>query len=244
MDNIYLSVIIPAYKEAKRIPETLKKVSNYLKKQSYSYEIVVVNDGSPDNTAQVVRNLSESIDNLRLVDNKENHGKGYVVRQGLVEAKGDYRVFMDADNSTSVNHIERMFPQFEKGFDVVIGSRDIEGSKLPVPQGWFRQRVGDVFNLMVQFICGLWGIWDTQCGFKGFTRKAAENIIPLCKINRFAFDPEMLVVAKKLGYKIKEVPVTWYNDEASTVGFGNMINMAKDLLRIRLNIIKGEYDRK
>jgi dolichyl-phosphate beta-glucosyltransferase len=240
----YLSIIIPAYKESKRIPETLKKVSGYLKQQSYNYEIVVVNDGSPDNTAKVVKGLTQEIENLRLIDNKENHGKGYVVRQGLLESRGQYRVFMDADNSTSVDHVEKMFPQFEKGFDVVIGSRDIEGAKLPVPQGKFRIFVGDVFNLLVQFLTGLWGIKDTQCGFKGFTKECVEKVVPQCKIDRFAFDPEILIIAKRMGYKIKEIPVTWYNDPNSTVGFSNMINMAKDLFRIRLNIIKGVYEKK
>ncbi len=244
MKKINLSVVIPAYNEEKRIPETLKKISNYLKKQSYNSEIIVVNDGSKDNTAQVVNNLMEEIDNLRLIDNKENHGKGYVVKQGLLESEGKYRVFMDADNSTSVDHVEKMFPYFKKGYDLVIGSRDIEGAEIPVRQSWWRERVGDIFNLMVQLLSGLWGIWDTQCGFKGFTKECAEKVVPLCKIDGFAFDVELLIIAKKMGFKIKEVPVTWYDEAGSTVGFDNMIKMGLDLLKIRLNIIKGIYDQK
>ncbi|MBD3207871.1 MAG: glycosyltransferase [Candidatus Nealsonbacteria bacterium] len=240
----HLSVVIPAYNEEKRITKTLKEIENYLKAQSYRWEIIVVNDGSKDNTAMVVQKLAPEIRNLRLIDNKKNHGKGYVVRQGMLEAQGKYRVFTDADNSTTLDHIERMWPEFKAGYEVVIGSRDIEGAKLAVPQPWLRRRVGDVFNLMVQIMCGLWGIWDTQCGFKGFSQKATEEIFPQCTIDRFAFDPEILVVAKKMGYKIQEVPVTWINDPDSKVKFKHMVNMAKDLLRIRINMIKGIYGRK
>ena len=244
MNNIYLSIIIPAYNEAKRIPETLNKIIAYLKNQSYSWEIIVVNDGSKDDTALVVQEVVLKNKNIRLIDNKENNGKGYVVRQGLLEAKGDYRVFMDADNSTSVDHVERMFPEFKNGYDVVIGSRDIKGAKLAIPQSWSRRRIGDIFNLLVQFVCGLWGVWDTQCGFKGITKKCVEDVVSQCRINRFAFDPEILVVAKRMGYKIKEVPVTWFNDAASTVKLKSMVKMGIDLLKIRLNIIKGLYAKK
>jgi len=243
MSEIYLSVIIPAYNEEKRLPKTLKDIEKYLKAQSYSWEIVVVSDGSKDNTAQVVRDLSSKIQNLRVIDNKENHGKGYVVRQGMMEAKGKYRIFTDADNSTSIEQVEKMWPEFEKGFEVIIGSRDIEGSVLAVPQPWIRRRIGDIFNLMVQMLCSLWGIWDTQCGFKGFTEKAVREVFPKCVIDRFAFDPEILVVAKKFGYKMKQIPITWINDPESRVKFKHMINMGKDLLRIRLNIIKGIYEK-
>ena len=242
-EQIHLSVIIPAYNEEKRLAKTLREIAKYLRIQSYIWEIIVVNDGSKDNTAQVVREMSSEIENLRLIDNKENHGKGYVVRQGMLESKGKYRVFTDADNSTSIDQVEKMWPEFEKGFEVVIGSRDIKGAKLAVPQPWIRRRIGDVFNLMVQIVCGLWGIWDTQCGFKGFTKRAIEDIFPKCIIDRFAFDPEILVVAKRFGYKIKEIPIIWINDPESKVKLKNMINMGKDLFKIRLNIIKGLYEK-
>ncbi len=241
--EIYLSVIVPAYNEEKRLPKTLKEIEKYLKTQSYDWEIIVVNDGSKDNTAEVVRGLFLEVENLRLIDNKENHGKGYVVKQGMLEAKGNYRVFTDADNSTSIDQVEKMWPEFEKGYDMVIGSRDIKGAVLAVPQTWIRRRIGDVFNLMVQAVCGLWGIWDTQCGFKGVTKKATEDIFPKCVIDRFAFDPEILVIARKFNYKIKEVPITWVNDPESRVKFKSMIKMAKDLFKIRLNIIKGLYEK-
>ncbi|MDO8654959.1 MAG: glycosyltransferase family 2 protein, partial [bacterium] len=237
------SVIIPAYNEAERIPSTLKAVDEYLRKQSYDYEILVVNDGSKDNTADVVQQMTGSVKDLRLVDRNENRGKGYSVKQGMLAATGDFRLFMDADNSTSVDQVERMWKEFEKGFEVVIGSRDIKGAELPVPQSWVRRRLGDIFNLIVQTISGLWGMWDTQCGFKGFTRKAAEELFSRATIDRWAFDVEILVLAKKRKYKIQEVPVRWINDPNSRVKLSGMIKMLFEVLKIRINLWKGIYGR-
>ncbi len=238
---MYLSIIVPAYNEQRRLPKTLSSIDSYLRKQPYEYEILVVNDGSKDKTAEVVEDLKVKIKNLRLVDNKENHGKGFVVRQGLLEAKGEYRLFTDADNSTSIDQVEKMWPEVKKGYDIVIGSRDLKESIIAVPQTWIRRRLGDLFNLFTQVTCGLWGIWDAQCGFKIFTKEAVEKIFPKCKINRFAFDPEILVIAKKLGFKIKEIPVVWINEPESRVKFKSMVKMGLDLLKIRWNLIKNVY---
>ena len=238
---MYLSIIIPAYNEENRLPKTLTEVDKYLKKQTYEYEIIVVSDGSKDNTAKVVRNLQSQIKNLRLIDNKENHGKGFVVRQGIMEAKGDYRLFTDADNSTSVDQVEKLLPFFKQGYDIVIGSRDIKGAVLDPPQPFHRRLVGNIFNLMVQIIVGLWGIWDTQCGFKVLSVKAASDIMPRCRIDKFAFDPEILKVGKKLDYKIKEVPIRWVNDLESRVKLKSMVKMGFDLLKIRWNLIARKY---
>ena len=237
--EIYLSVIIPAYNEEKRLPETLKKISAYLKIQSYSYEIIVVSDGSKDQTAAAANSLD--IKNLTVIDNKKNHGKGYVVRQGMLKAKGKYRLFTDADNATSVDQVEKMWPLFAEGFQIVIGSRDIKGADVAVPQPWWRVFLGNIFNLAVQTISGLWGIWDTQCGFKGFTGRAAEDIFSRCRMDRFAFDVEVLSIARILRYKMKEIPVTWINDVESKVNFKSMIKMLLEVLEIRLNVIKGKY---
>ena len=237
-----LSIIVPSYNEERRIAKTLREINKYISLQSYDSEIIVVSDGSKDKMVEVVKGMMSEIKNLRVIDNKENHGKGYVVRQGMLEAQGDYRLFTDADNSTSIDQVEKMWPEFEKGYDVVSGSRDIKGAVLDPPQPWYRRRIGDIFNLFVQVVVGLWGIWDTQCGFKGFTRKSVEDVFPRCKIDRFAFDPEILIVARKLGYKIKEVPVTWKNDLESKVKFKNMIKMGIDLLKIRWNLINKKYD--
>ncbi len=239
---MHLSVIIPAYNEAQRLPSTLKAVDEYLRKQSYEYEILVVSDGSQDNTAGVVLQAAASIKNLRFIDEKKNYGKGYAVRKGMLAAEGDFRLFMDADNSTSIDQVEKMWPEFEKGFEVVIGSRDIKGAELPVPQPWVRRRLGDVFNLIVQTISGLWGMWDTQCGFKGFTRKAAEELFSRATIERWAFDVEILVLAKKRKYRIAEIPVRWINDPESKVKMTGMLKMLLEVLSIRINLWKGMYD--
>ena len=236
---IKLSVVIPAYNEERRLPKTLRAVDLYLKKQKYSYEIIVVSDGSKDRTVEVVQELP--IKNLRVIDNKKNHGKGYVVRQGMLKAKGEYRLFMDADNATTINHVEGMWPEFEKGNEVVICSRDILGSVIAVPQPLWRRKLGDVFNLIVQVLSGLWGIWDTQCGFKGFSAKAVQDIFPKAVINRWAFDVELLVIARRQGYNITEIPVTWINDAESKVSFKGMVKMLLEVIDIRLNMVKRIY---
>jgi dolichyl-phosphate beta-glucosyltransferase len=241
--QIYLSVIIPAYNEEKRLPSTLREMYKYLSSQSYSFEIIVVSDGSTDKTVQVAERISlEEMEELRVIDFKKNYGKGYGVKIGMLEAKGKYRLFMDADNSTSVDQVEKMFPWFEKGYDVVIGSRDIKGAVLDPPQPFHRRFVGSVFRFLTHLIIGTWKIKDSQCGFKCLTQKATEDICPKCTINKFSFDPEILVLAKKMNYKIKEIPVHWKNDLNSKVKLKSTFNMFRDLLRIRLNMIKGLYD--
>ena len=236
-----LSVIIPAYNEERRLPKTLEEIDKYLSKQSYEYEILVVNDGSRDNTRDVARSLIPKIKNLKVTGYEKNQGKGYAVRFGMLEAKGDFRIFTDADNSTSIDQIEKMWPYFEKGYDIVFGSRDVKGAILDPPQPFFRRFLGEAFGFLTNLIVGTWGIADTQCGFKCFSKKAAEDIFPRCKINRFAFDPEFLIIAKKFGYKMKEIPVYWRNDLESKVKFKWMVNMGLDLLKIRWNLIKGIY---
>lgn len=239
---MYLSVIIPAYNEERRLPKTLEAIDDYLRKQSYDYEIIVVNDGSKDTSAEAVRGMSSVIKNLKLIDNKENQGKGAVVRQGMLEAVGEYRLFTDADNSTSIDQIENMWIEFKNGYDIVIGSRDVRGAVLDPPQPFLRNVIlGKGFKLFRKIILGLWNVQDTQCGFKCFTGEAAGKIFPKCKINRFAFDPEILVIAKKLGYKIKETPILWKNDPESKVKLTGMVKMAIDLIKIRWNILVRKY---
>jgi dolichyl-phosphate beta-glucosyltransferase len=170
MAKPFLSVIIPAYNEAKRLPLTLIDVDKHLQEQEYSYEILVVNDGSTDETAEIVNRFVPLIQNLKLIDNAENKGKGAVVRQGMLLAKGTWRVFMDADNSTSVVEFNKMIPYFKNGYEVVIGSRHVKGSKMSPPQPFYKRILGNAGNLMIQALL-LPGIWDTQCGFKCFSRK-------------------------------------------------------------------------
>lgn len=240
---MYLSIIIPAYNEEKRLPKTLLEIDKYLKGQSYPYEIIVVNDGSRDKTAEIVKDLIPQIKNLKLIDNKKNRGKGYVVRQGMLEAKGEYRIFTDADNSTSIDQIEKMLPFFKEGYGIVIGSRDIKGAVLDPPQPWIRNAIlGNGFKLFRKIVVGFWEIGDTQCGFKGMSGKAVQDILPKCLIDRWAFDPEILVLGKKMGYKIKEIPVVWKNSPDSKVNFNGMVKMAIDLLKIKCNLIKNRYN--
>jgi dolichyl-phosphate beta-glucosyltransferase len=241
MSEVKLSVVIPSYNEEKRLPETLRAMHAYLKKQKYSYEILVVSDGSKDDTVKVAKAMSRKIPGVRVIEEKQNHGKGYAVRMGMLAAKGDYRVFLDADNSTSIDHVEKMWPEFENESEVVIGSRDMKGAIRTVRQSWFREKLGDIFNLIVQIMSGLWGLWDTQCGCKGFSAEAAQKIFEKTTINRWAFDVEVLVIAKKLGYKIKEIPVRWENDADSRVKLSGMIKMLLEILQISVNNFTGKY---
>jgi dolichyl-phosphate beta-glucosyltransferase len=237
---MYLSVIIPAYNEEHRIGKTLESVDAFLARQSYDYEILVVNDGSRDGTGALVRSYEAKIKNLRLVDNKINHGKGYGVRQGMLEATGDYRLFMDADNSTAVDHVEKFLPYFSEGYDIVIGSRRINGSDIAVKQSPLRDFLGGVFRFIVHIIVPL-GVTDSQAGFKVFSRKAAEAIFPKQKIMRWAFDVEILALAKNMKFKIKETPIRWLNDAESKVKLSGMINMLLEVLEVRWNLINGNY---
>jgi len=239
--NPYLSVIIPAYNEEKRISTTLLDIDKYLSKQNYDYEIIVVSDGSKDNTVSVVRNLQTKIRNLRLIDNKENHGKGYVVKQGMLEAGGEYRLFMDADNSTTIDHLDKFWPLFKQGYDVIIGSIELKGAKIEEKAAWYRRWLGRISKYIIRVVAGLWKIHDSQRGFKLFTAKAAEAIFSKQTIMRWGFDIEILVLAKKMGFKIKEVPVNWSNPGESKVTLTSYIKTFQELLKIRRNLITNKY---
>ncbi|MDO8601447.1 MAG: glycosyltransferase family 2 protein [bacterium] len=232
-----LSVIIPAYNEENRLGKTLSSINDYLSKQNYESEVLVVDNGSKDKTPEIVRNLQGQIKNLRLIEGSSAEGKGFAVKKGMLEATGDFRVFTDADNSTSIDQVERMWPEFEKGFDVVIGSRDVKGAVLNPPQPFLRKVIlGDGFKLYRKIIIGLWGLEDTQCGFKGFKKEAALKIFPKSKVSGWTFDVEILILAKKMGYKIKEIPVNWENDPNSKVKFNSVIEMAIGLLKLKLGL--------
>lgn len=237
---MYLSVIIPTYNEEKRIVKTIEEVYDYLKKQPYDSEIVVVNDGSNDKTVKAASILKTKIANLTIIDNQKNHGKGYVVRQGLLRSKGKYRLFTDADNSTPINQLEKFLP-YVKDYDIIIGSRSIKGSKIINLQPFYRRVLGKIYGFLVKIIIGLWSISDTQCGFKMFNAKSISSILSKCIINSFSFDVEILVAAKKLSYKIKEVPVIWLNDQNTKVSFKKMVQSVFDLVRIRWNLVLGRY---
>lgn len=241
----YLSVIIPAYKEGERIGRNLLEIEKYLGQKNFDYEVLVIVDGSPDNTAEVARNYSSQIKNLKVINNQENHGKGYVVRQGLLEAKGKIRLFMDADGSTSISHLDKFLPEFENGNEVVIGSRDIEGAFIQIHQPKQREIMGNMGNWLIRVILGLWKYPDTQCGFKMLNEKAADEIASRMVVDRFGFDFELIVLAKKLGFKIKQLPVRWLNEEGSTVGLtgpNGFIQVLVDLFKTKWRLITGKYD--
>ncbi len=236
---MYLSLIIPAFREAERIGPSLDTINTYLSSANYLSEVLVCDDGSPDNTVEVVKkhflSLQSSNVSYRLIELGVNQGKGAAVKAGMLEAKGEIRIFTDADLSTPIYEVEKIFAVFEKGdFDVVIGSRALDGGALvKVHQPWYREAMGKFFNFLVQIFV-LRGIKDTQCGFKGFRAEAAEKIFAEQKVLGFSFDVDILYIAQKLGYKIKEIAIEWYNDERTTVGaVSDSSKMFFELLRIR-----------
>jgi dolichyl-phosphate beta-glucosyltransferase len=241
MDNkIFLSIIIPAYNEENRITATLEDINQKLQNKNWNYEILVVNDGSKDKTAEVVNNLIPKIKGLKLIDNKENHGKGFVVRQGMLEAKGDYRLFMDADNSVTIDQFDNFLPYFKEGYDIVIGSIEVSGAKVNEHAGLHRRILGHISKLIIRFVLGI-NIKDTQRGFKAFSHYTVEPIFSRQTIWRWGFDFEILYIALKLGFKIKEVPVIWNNPGESKVKLSGYISTFRELLKVRLNSWFGKY---
>lgn len=235
-----LSVVIPAYNEEKRIEKTLLSVDEYLAKQSYDYEISVVNDGSKDKTAEMVNGLTSRLRGLKLIDNKENHGKGWVIKQGILATQGDHRLFMDADNSTTIDHLEKFWPWVERGYDIVIASIAVKGAQVVKAEKFYRRLLGKLGNLWIQFWV-LPGIWDSQRGFKLFSAKAAEAIFPKLKIGRWGFDVEVLALARKFGFEIKEVPIRWANEGESKVKPNAYFQVLAEVLKIRWNLWIGKY---
>lgn len=242
--RMYLSVIIPAYNEEKNIEKTVRSVFEYLKARNFEHEIIVVTDGSKDNTNDIVKSLLPLIPTLQLLNYDQNKGKGYAVREGMLRARGDYRLFTDADNATTIDNIEKMVPYFQQGYDVVIASIAVKGATVASgSEPLWRRVLGKAGNLFIQ-IMAVPGIHDTQRGFKIITAKAAKNIPPKMTIDRFGFDIEMLALARKFGYKIKEVPVNWKNDPNSSVGLKAYFQVLAETVRIRWNLWTGKYDQR
>jgi|SRR3989344_156697 len=235
----HLSVIIPAYNEENRIKVTLEAIYSYFIRQNYSWEAIIVSDGSKDKTVEVVAEFISNKPEFSLIANTKNHGKGYVVRQGMLVASGDFRLFTDADNSTSIEQIEKFWPYFSEGYDIIIGSIEVPGAVIYEHAQWYRRLLGKYSKYIIRIIAGLWSIHDSQRGFKLFTAKAAEDIFSRAKIDRFGFDIEVLALAKKSGYKIKELPVVWSNPGGSSVRFfgsNGYLAVLRDLFKIRFNI--------
>ena len=237
-----LSIVIPAYNECARIEGTLKRVMGCVQRQGWDAEVLVVDDGSTDETVTVVQRWMERHERLHLVKNPGNRGKGYSVRNGLLQAAGDIVMFTDADLSAPMEEAERLFAAIESGADVAIGSRWLDKQKQTVHQPLYRRFFGRCFNRVTRVVMGL-PFKDTQCGFKAFKREAAQTIFRLQTIERWGFDPEILFIARKLKYTIVEVPVTWGHDERSRMSYlKDGMKMLEEMAQIRANSLRGRYD--
>lgn len=242
-EQVYLSIIVPAYNEEARIERTLRRLDEYLRSQSYTYEILVVVDKATDKTADIVRGLEGTLPHMRLLWRDENFGKGGSVARGMQEARGTVRLFTDADNSTDISHFERMKPLFDTGYDVVISSRhpwDAPGAGQAVSQPFYKRLFGIAGNLFIQVVA-VPGIWDTQNGFKAFRAQAAEKIFPQITIAKWGFDIEVLALARFLNYRIGIIPAHWINDEASHVRLSAYVEVLWETVKVRWHLISGVY---
>lgn len=239
----YLSVIIPAFNEESRIPLVLEDVCSYLAQQSYSCEVLVVDDGSKDQTAERVRRAQTRGVEVRLLTHPDgmNHGKGASVRLGLLTARGHHRLFMDADNSTKVSQVERFWPHLESGCGIVLGSRAATGARITRRQSWLRVIAGRMGNRLIQWLA-VPGISDTQAGFKILTAATAMDVAPRLTVDRWGFDVELLAVATRRGHRIREVPIEWAADPNSKVTFRTYLEVLAEVWHVRRNIQRGQYD--
>jgi len=244
MSPLELSVVIPVFNEEKRLGRTLEEAFRYLKARKIHAEILVVDDGSKDGTIELVKKFQRRNSRslvLRILQQSVNRGKGAAVRAGALAAKGKTILYMDADNATPLPEFDHFRTALQEGVEVLVGSRAVDRKKVRVHQPFHREAMGRVFNLLVQMLATP-GLWDTQCGFKAFTRKAARSIFPLQTIERFGFDVELLYIARKQGFKIKEIPVHWYDSPDSRVHvLRDSTRMFLDLWRIRRNDWNGRY---
>ena len=237
-----LSIVIPAYNEGARIEHALDRVLSCVAERHWDAEVLVVDDGSSDDTADIVQRWMLTHPNLHLVRNDGNRGKGYSVRNGVLQSTGEIVMFTDADLSSPIEEAERLFEALDAGADVAIGSRWLDKQRQTIHQPLYRRFFGRCFNWVTRKIMGL-PYKDTQCGFKAFKRDAAQVIFRLQTIERWGFDPELLFIARKLGYTIVEVPVTWGHDERSRISYlKDGMQMLKEMAQIRKNSLRGRYD--
>ena len=239
--SVYLTIVIPAWQEAARLGLTLDRIRRYLQNQSWNGEVVVVVDGGDDGTLELARARATQWTGLHVLANNVNRGKGYSVRRGMLEARGQYLLFSDADLSTPIEEVEHLIDAIEAGADIAVGSRALENSDIQVRQTWWRESMGQLFNFVVRVVA-VPGVHDTQCGFKCFRRSAARRIFIQQRIDRFAFDVEIFWIARKLSLQVAEIPVTWRNDALSHVHpLRDATQMLIDLIRLRLSDWHGNY---
>jgi len=239
--SIFLSIIIPAYNEELRLGETLPVLRAWLEQQEYTWEVVLVDGGSGDRTLEVFHEFFQP-EAGRSFRNTNNRGKGYAIRRGIQEAKGEVLLFSDADFSTPIEEFPKLAQYLESGYDIAIGSRALPESRVEVHQAWYREAMGKIFNLMVRMIV-LRGFIDTQCGFKCVRRERILPLLPMMVVDGFCYDVEFLFLAKKAGLKFVEVPVTWINDPVSKFDIlKDSTKMFLDLLWIRFRDWFGQYD--
>ncbi|HOL70603.1 MAG TPA: glycosyltransferase family 2 protein [Bryobacteraceae bacterium] len=239
-----ISIVLPAYNEEARLPVTLAAILSYLEARNWKeFEILVVNDGSVDGTAAVAERFRSRHPQVTLLENPGNRGKGYSVRHGMLKARGDWVLFSDSDLSAPIEELDKLMEAAAaNNASVVIGSRALDRSLIKVHQSWFRETAGRIFNLLMRLIIGL-PFADTQCGFKLFERRAAQEVFRRQRIERWGFDAEVLFIARKLGFKTIEIPVRWSHSEGTKISmFRDSLNMFVDLLRVRWNHLRGLYD--
>ena len=235
------SIVIPAYNESVRLQPTLHALLRHIQEQSWDAEILVVNDGSTDDTAQIVREYGKLHPQVLLVENPGNRGKGFSVRNGMLHAHGDICLFSDADLSSPITEAQKLFDAITQGADIAIGSRWLRAELQTERQPLYRQAFGRIYNLMLRIVLGL-RFADTQCGFKAFRRDAAQRIFPLQRIERWGFDPEILFLAKRAGLRVEEVPVLWAHSEGTRLHpFRDGLRMFLEAVRIRWYAMTGEY---
>ena len=235
------SIVIPAYNESARLGASLEKVLAYVHAQGWDAEVIVVNDGSRDNTGEIVRAFARKDPMVKLLENPGNRGKGYSVRNGMLHAEGRFIVFSDADLSSPIEEAPKLLNALQAGADIAIGSRWLRAETQTQRQPLHRQIFGRIFNLLLRISLGL-QFADTQCGFKAFKRTAAQAIFPLQKIERWGFDPEILFLARKLGFKVQEIPVVWGHSGGARINpLIDGAKMFQEMLRVRWYSMTGKY---
>ena len=239
--EVKLTVVVPVYNETRRLGARLPELLSFLHAQDYAYEVVVVDDGSNDGTPELARQMLEGEKRARVIAEPRNRGKGHAVKVGMVAAEGRFVLFTDADLSTPPAELDKFWPSLEEGYDVVIGSRKMAGANIVKHQPLWRESLGKVFTWLTNHIATK-NISDVTCGFKCFTRDAAHTLFGLSVIDDWSFDAEVLFLAQRLRYRIKEVPVTWHDDPGSKVRlWKDAVNSLRGLLRIRMNASRGVY---